>query len=420
MKERIISGVARFLGHVAKRATAKLPASTIVIGVTGSSGKTSTKEAIGMVVSRALGEKNVVVSSGNLNNELGLPLAILGYKEVPSAWRYPFIMLSAWYRAWRFVPASAYVLEYAVDSPGDMDHLVSIMRPNVAVITNIASVHLENYPSLEALVAEKTKIARSLPQNGVLIINGDDKHLANLKEEEALAVRCLTYGSSSACDVRLMGYKLHSNATDFVIKTNDKEQSYAIEALGEQHILAVLPAIAIAKILELDHSSVKQALSQYQPLPGRGNIIFGNKDIVIINDTYNANPLSTEKMLEVLKAMPSKHKVAVLGDMLELGDQSVSEHRRILILAKQAANIVITVGRRMADSKLATHSFLSPTEAAAYLKENIEPGSVIAVKGSQSMRMEIIVKELMLNPDKAEAVLPRQSASWLKKPFELV
>ena len=157
MKERVLRMVARFLGAAAKKMAAKLPPSTIVIGVTGSSGKTSTKEAIGNLFKIAFGD-NCLVSSGNLNNEIGLPLALLGYREVPTAWQYPGVLMGAWWRARNLRPKGAYVLEYAVDRPGDMDKLLDIIKPNIAVFTNIAAVHLENYPTHKALAINKIRV----------------------------------------------------------------------------------------------------------------------------------------------------------------------------------------------------------------------------------------------------------------------
>ena len=419
MKERVLRMVARFLGAAAKKLVAKLSPSTIVIGVTGSSGKTSTKEAIGNLLKIAFGD-NCLVSSGNLNNEIGLPLALLGYKEVPTAWQYPAVLIGAWWRARKLPPKGAYVFEYAVDRPGDMDKLLDIIKPNIAILTNIAPVHLENYPSPKALIAEKLKIVTNLPQNGAVIANGDDIPLKRSVNQLNLAVKVQFFGSSARCEARLTGYKLQSNGTEFTVEHQNKTTRYEIGALGEQHVLAVLPSILVGELLEIDRDTIARALKEYRPLPGRGNIIFGVKDSIIINDTYNANPLSTEKMLEVLQTMPASVKVAVLGDMLELGEASKREHERILALAKKSADQVITVGRRMAEPKLADHSFLSPLEVAQFLKDHLAEGTVLAVKGSQSMRMELIVKELMLDPLKAEELLPRQNKTWLAKPFEPV
>lgn len=419
MKECVLKVVARLLGGAARRMAAKLSPTTLVVGVTGSSGKTSTKEAIGELVKIAFGD-NCLISSGNLNNEIGLPLALLGYREVPSAWQYPFVIIGSYIRGWRKKVLGAYVLEYAVDRPGDMDKLISIIRPNVAVITNIASVHLENYSSIEELIDEKLKIALNLPGSGAVVYNGDDENLTIHIKKLNLSCRQITFGSGKDNDIRLSSHKLESNKTEFSIVVDGKERRYSINALGEQHVMATLPVAAVAKLMELDSETVSKALEKYEPLPGRGNIIFGVKDSVIINDTYNANPLSTEKMLDVLRHMPGPKKVAVLGDMLELGDHSKYEHERILTIAKKSADMVVAVGRRMAEPKIAHHSFLSPMEAAQFLKDNLGEGTVLAVKGSQSMRMEFIVKELMLDRQKADELLPRQNQTWQDKPFELV
>lgn len=421
METWFYSALAWYLGLCARPVIKRASKETPIIGITGSSGKTSTKEVFGALIREKYG-KDALVAPGNLNNEIGLPLAILGFSQTPSFWQYAAIKVQAFGRALAKEPAKAYVLEYGIDHPGDMDFLISVARPTVAVLTNITSVHLEYFKSLQELVKEKTKLAKSV-KDGLVIINGDDKELVGATKN--IEQKVLTFGCSRNCDLKLVDFALKDGLTEFSVIWEDKTEKYTIKALGEQHIMSAMPVIIYAKVNGYTSEHIKTALLKYIPLPGRGNIIAGKKDSVIINESYNANPLSTQKALEVLGKMKGSTKVAVLGDMLELGSQSKNEHERIMRLAKRYADKVIAVGPRMSQAgnarppaRQADKEFDSPLEAAEYLEQNLEPKSIILVKGSQGARTEKIIEKIMAHPDLREKLLPRQNRTWRNTPVK--
>lgn len=415
MQNWIIRLLARYLGWCARRIINRAPKDIITIGITGSTGKTSTKEMMGLLIKEKIGA-GVVISPGNLNNEIGLPLAILGFTQTPSFWQYPAIKLQALWRALTMNPATAYVLEFGVDHPGDMDQLLKIVKPTDVILTNIGPVHLEFFSGLDKLIAEKIKLANAA--RGKILINGDDKHLE--KERKELGDNIKTFGRREDCDLKLIKFTIETDKTQFAVVWQGKEESYEIAALGKHHVMSVLPAILYGYLNNFGDDQIKSAILQYRPLAGRGNVVAGKKSSIIINETYNANPLSMKMALEVLGTMKLSPKIAVLGDMLELGDKSHQEHEVILQLAKEKADLVITVGPRMKEVGLADKAFESPVDAAEYLDSRLERDSVILVKGSQGMRTEMIVEKIMRNPEEADKLLPRKSAGWLKTPFKPV
>ena len=410
MRQTLINLMARYLRWCARRVLGRAPQGTPIIGITGSTGKTSTKELMGLMVREKLGN-SVIVSAGNLNNEIGLPLAILGFAEVPSFWQIPIIKIKALWRALTMNPASAYVLEYGVDHPGDMDFLLSVARPTDAVLTNITPVHLEYFPSLEGLVAEKLKLAAAA---NTIIINSDDKRFA---AADLSNKKVYKFGKAD-CELQVKNIKLADDTTTFTVKYKGREADFAIGALGEQHVMSALPAILYGYINGYTDEMIRTSILKYKPLPGRGIVIDGAKGSTIIDESYNANPLSVEMTLRVLGKIEKNPKIAVLGDMLELGNKSQEEHKRVLELASDIADLVVTIGPRMKEAGLADRSFLSPQEAGEYLSERVEKGAVVLVKGSQSMRMEFISLRLMRDPSKAAEFLPRQNARWLRTPFK--
>lgn len=403
------------MAFCARRVIARAKKDVVIVGVTGSTGKTSAKEALGLVAKHIWRDK-AIVAPGNLNNEVGLPLAILDYQDVPSTWQYPLLLFSALLRAMFLKPAKCYVLEYAIDGPGDMKWLTGIAQPNWTVITNITSVHLEYFNNQEELSSEKLQIIQRLPGGSSVIICGDDAGLLKrIKKSRKYAV--YRYGKNSENDAKISSIKLGNSTTTFNFHMGTVRREFKINALGEHFALSVAPAIIFGINNKLSPDTVQRAIYDFKPVPGRGNVIVGANNSSIINDTYNANPLSVAAALDLLKQLSAKNKVAVLGDMLELGKESEQAHYDVLKMASKIADTVITVGPRMRQAGGGNINFKSPNEAAKYLKDNIERDSIMLVKGSQSIRMEIVVKAIMANPEIAGDVLPRQSRAWLKKPF---
>lgn len=403
--------------------------SPIIIGVTGSVGKTSTRHAIATLLSAKF---RVVTSKENYNNEIGLPLSILNVQS-------PGKNLLGWIKILCLSPkpADVYVLEYAVDHPGDIDYLCSIAKPSIAVLTAISPVHVEFFSSLEALAEEKAKLLEVVPENGLAVINADDSLAIGLGAHAHSPIT--TYGFRDTADVRAMDYTIETRS-DFSFQPNEQfseihfrvktpEESIVVtltNQLGKSAVSSVLAAIVVARSLGLSWDEILAKANAIKNEPGRMNPIAGIKGSLIIDSTYNAAPASMQAALNVLRDFfPTEgaRRIAVLGHMAELGFHTEDEHRLLgLAVAEHGVDFLLTVGdaaniiRRGAieagmDETQALQ-FADPESAGRFLDANIKTGDIILVKGSQSARMEKVVKDIMAEPLRASELLVRQSDKW--------
>jgi len=408
-----------------------------VVAVTGSVGKTSTKDAIFAVLSKNF---HVRKSQKSFNSEFGLPLTILG---APNAWNNPLRWLQiladgvillltrrAGYPEWL-------VLEVGADRPGDISGLRSWLTTDVVVITYIPDVpvHVEFFDSPEAVAEEKASLIDTLRPGGALILNGDDKRTMALAHRlPAPDAKLLTYGFGKNNDVRAEEPALvhEEGGNEWPVGMGAKlvvlDESVEVEmvgALGGHAFLPCIAAAAVAKTLGLSIMDIVAGVEAYTPPPGRMRLMPGIKQTLIIDDTYNASPAATRAGLETLGAIHPKRAIAVLGDMLELGRHSVEEHRKLGAVVAQNAQMLVTVGFRarsiaeaaldngMKDGQILQYE--DSRKAGEELKNLVQEGDIILVKGSQSMRMERVVEELMLEPEKASELLVRQDAEWKKR-----
>lgn len=398
-----------------------------VVAVTGSVGKTSTREAVAIALGQAF---EVRTPQKNYNNEFGLPFAILGEKspgKKPTAWIGLF---------WRSLTIAKYpnllVLEYGADKRGDIGALCDIAPPNISVITAISPVHVANYESLDELILEKQTLAMRTSNEGLVVLNADDATV--LAMQKSITAKVLTYSVGGVADVV---------ASDVVIETQPVIQTRAtVRAFGEESelvlknclgssaISACLAAITVAHQLDIKLTdAVAELNKKMQPVPGRMNPIAGIRGSLILDDTYNAAPASMRAGLEVLHTFvpqkPTMRRIAVLGKMAELGGVSKHEHEMIGRQVASVANLFIAVGEEMKDAaQAAVEAGLSaeqviwlatPVEAGRYLDANIRPGDIVFVKGSQSARMEKAVKDMAADPLHAAQLLVRQEAYWLRR-----
>ena len=404
-----------------------------IIGVTGSVGKTSTREAIRAVLGK---ERNARSSSKNFNNELGFPLTILGdWVDIGGVFFWIRVLLVSMFRV--IVKDRDYqevlVLEYAVDHPGDMKYLLGIARPHIAVFTAVGEipVHVEFFDGPEAVFREKVKLVNQLPSTGFVVLNADDKMVITAQKETRAQV--VTYGFSEKSDVRITNFanQLEEGVlygVSFKFAYHGKIVPVRIKGvLGKAQGYAVAAAAAVGSLFGMNFISIVEALNEkFIPLSGRSRVIPGIKNSVIIDDTYNASPLAMQEALETLHTTSGKRKIAVLGDMLEIGTYTLEAHKDIGKLVAKYADVLITVGLRgkfIAEAALRAgmekkfvSSFMSVCEAGKFLQAKIVKGDIIIVKGSQSVRMEKIVEEVMLEPEKAGKLLVRQNKVWLAKP----
>lgn len=411
----------------------------MVIGVTGSVGKTSTRLAIFAVVK---GKYRAATAEKNYNNEIGLPLAILGmphYGRNIGGWLRGLIRANTRI-VWRSLYPEVLVLEYGVDRPGDMDYLLTIARPDIAVVTAIGElpVHIEFFRDAEELIDEKSKLAAALPPDGCAILNNDDEDVFDMREKAKAEV--VTFGVEEHAEVRLTNYKLFiardadageaPEGITFKISYQGSEVPIRLDdVFGMPHAYAAVAAAAVGVALGMNLVEIAEALRGYTPPPGRMRLIKGNKHSLILDDTYNAAPESMRAALDTLQELPGKRKIAVLGDMREIGTYTEQAHRAIGDRAAEFVDMLLCVGpaakfiadeaktrgvekhaRRLAPAEVLM--FDEAGKAGCALDPMIREGDVILVKGSQSVRMEKVVEEIMTDPARAEKLLVRQEEYW--------
>ncbi len=387
----------------------------VVIGVTGNVGKTSTKDAIACVLSG--GGMRIRGSSRNYNNEIGVPATILGVAPagkniVKWAWN---LLRGTLGILWSPGYPKVLVLELALDRPGDIKYLVRFLKPRIGVVTAIGEipVHVEFFSGPQAISREKSELIKALPLDGTAILNYDDEVVLEMKEKTKANV--MTFGFGEGADVR---------ATNYELKGEDSEEGYIPQGIvfkveyegsvvpirlpnvyGKQQVYTALAAVAVGLACEINLVEISKALESYVSPAGRMNLLRGVKRTWIIDDTYNAAPISTVAALETLKELPAKRKIAVLGDMRELGKYTVEAHERIGEEAVRVCDILITCGMRakfisdearkrgFPENKL--YHFNESQEAGLPLQKLLESGDVVLVKGSRAMRMEKVVEEIV-------------------------
>lgn len=403
-----------------------------VIGVTGSFGKTSTKEAIFTVLSSKF---NVRQNVKNYNNEIGLPLTIIGSN---SKGRSVFGWLAVFIKALSLIIfrdkkyPEILVLEMAVDHPGDMFYLTNLAPCKIGVVTAIGPVHIEFFKTIERIAKEKSVMVSHIDKNGWAILNCDNEYVSEM--ENITRARIMTYGiNNNDVDIKASEISVSQHDSGKIsglsFKLFYKGSSVPVllpNILGEHLIYAALAAAAIGTVYGLNMVDIASALREFKAPNGRMNLIDGIKNTHIIDDTYNAGPDSTIAALNVLgKIATDKKKFAVLGDMLELGDYTESSHREVgksvydnkidyLVVVGTRAEYIASEAEKQGLDKDNIFAFAESEKAGLFLQDKIEEGDFVLVKGSQGMRMEKIVKEIMAEPLRAQELLVRQDKRWLK------
>jgi UDP-N-acetylmuramoyl-tripeptide--D-alanyl-D-alanine ligase len=311
-----------------------------------------------------------------------------------------------------------------------MDYLLRVARPQVGIVTALSEipVHVEFFTGPEAVRREKSKLIGALPVTGFAILNGDDEAVLKMKTETR--AHPMTFGFSKGVELRISGFQ---NQLDKKFRGVSFKLSYGgvtcgvkiVNVFGKSHAYAAAAAAAAGLIYGLNIGKMAEALSNYKPVPGRLNLIPGLKESLIIDDTYNSSPVAAYEALRVLGGLKAKRKIAVLGDMLELGKYTMEAHENVGKLVPKNADFLFTVGNRakfIAERAVKSDfpknkvlNFMDVGEAGLELQRKMQKGDVILVKGSQSVRMEKIVKEVMFEPQRAEELLVRQSPVWLKR-----
>lgn len=394
-----------------------------IVGVTGSVGKTSTKDALYTVLKQRY---QVYKSKKSYNTEFGLPLAILEQDSgFSSAMKWTKTLAGAVWNA--FIGGrhmQMLVIEMGVDKPGDMDRLLKLIHPQVGVMTNIKPVHLAEgqFVDQDDIFREKRKLIDRLPEKGIAVLNADDPYIVSLKDH--LTCRALWYGTAEWADVRVAQAQHSLEGLEYVVQYKDEVVQGTAPLLGSFQIYVLMPAIAVALTQGFTLEEAIEALKEYKLPPGRMNPIPGVRDTLIIDSSYNASPEAVKQALDVLRESGTR-KIAVLGNMNELGSRTDEEHRGVGQYVVNRADLLFTVGEHAAlirDEAIKngflegqTAHFEDTRAAADFLQKIVQKHDTILVKGSQNkVRLERLVKQLMKEPERASELLARQGDEWYK------
>lgn len=405
-----------------------------IVAITGTVGKTSTKDAVYTALSNFYFCRK---SQKSFNSEFGVPLTILGISKVDSVnlslsslffWLkillngVDLIILPAYYPEWL-------ILEIGADKPGDIENVTKWIKPDITIITKLSKVpvHVEFFNSPEEVFKEKGKLVEALKPGGTLILNADDEDVIafkNLSDE-----KIILFGNEFEADIKGNDYEIIYDADDLpqgigfnVIDENESHRIELLETLGAHHAYHILAALSVISALKENIGVAAKSFRKHEPTPGRMRLIQGIKGTLIIDDSYNSSPIALEEALKTLKSLKAKRKIAILGDMLELGKFSNEAHKKAGELARDSADILVTVGlrsRATADSALdngmdekVVFQFDDSKEAGEFMQNIITSHDVILIKGSQGVRMEKVVEELMAEPEKKDNLLVRQYGFW--------
>ncbi len=418
-----------------------------IIAVTGNVGKTSAKEAIAAVLGSI---KTVRYGKGNLNNEFGVPLTIVGnwadeYYEGGNSLLFWLRVIPLSFFRWFFTfdYPEVLIMEYGADKPGDIKILANRFKPHIGVVTAVGEipVHVEYFSGPEGVAKEKSKLVEALDTGDFAVLNSDDLAVLNMRDKTK--ARVITYGFGEGAAVKVSNIDIWSEGNvpmgmGFKLNYSDSFVPVRLRgSLGKSQGYAAAAAAAVGTIFGMNLVQISEALSEYTGPKGRLKILKGVKNSIIIDDTYNASPSSTHMALETLESLFSewfpgralagrgtlsgKRKVAVLGDMLELGRYTIEAHESVGNFLKGFVDVLVTVGSRakfIAESaenqmpKENIHTFDTSTDAKMKVKELIKEGDIVLVKGSQGIRMEKIVEEIMAEPERKRELLVRQDKRW--------
>lgn len=351
-----------------------------VVGITGSVGKTSTKDMIACVLSKKF---EVLKTQGNFNNEIGLPLTLLNLEE----------------------KHEAAVIEMGMSGFGEISRLTAVTQPDVAVITNIGVSHIEKLGSQQGILKAKLEILEGLKPEGLVVLNGDDPLLKGQRGK--LGFRTVFYGMDTALDYGAENYEsLGEEGTSFNITWNKNTYRVKVPVPGVHNVYNALAAIAVGVEMNIPMGTIIDGIAEYSPGNMRQNII-SCKGIKIINDAYNASPQSMQAAISVLEELSAKSRgIAVLGDMLEMGEMAEELHYSVgKFVRNKKIKYLITVGkdsgnisRAVADSDntaIQTCHFNNNSDALEYILNIVRQGDYILIKGSRGMKMEQIAEGLM-------------------------
>ncbi|TLM65815.1 MAG: UDP-N-acetylmuramoyl-tripeptide--D-alanyl-D-alanine ligase [Deltaproteobacteria bacterium] len=349
-----------------------------VVGVTGTSGKTTTKEMLAAILERT---GPGLKSAGNFNNLVGVPLTLFGFQPE---------------HRWA-------VIEMGMSARGEIARLAQIAAPQIGIITNVGAGHLQQLGGISGVARAKGELFIHLPAGGTAIVNVDDPQIGQLPL--ANGVRRVLFGTAPAAQVRAGDVVASEGTVGFTLHLPGSEQAVRLPVPGRHNVLNALAAAAAAWVLEVPVDDIAAGLGEFKPCPGRMELIELPGDLLLLEDSYNANPLSMRAALDALHDLgrPGR-RIAILGDMLELGPTAGDLHREVGALVAKRADWLFTLGdlaheiaRGAAESGLPGERIVSAAsveELTARLRPLLQPGDRLLIKGSRGMRMERISAQL--------------------------
>lgn len=350
-----------------------------VIGVTGSVGKTTTKDMIAEVIST---KYSVLKTRGNLNTDIGLPMSLFHLDKTHDA----------------------VVLEMGMNSRGEIAELCRIAPPEIAVITSVAEAHLESLKTLDNIASAKGEILEGMTPRGVAILNADDERVKSLAAKAPGEV--IMYGSGSDADIKINDYWYHSMRAKCKLDYAGEEVVLSLDFPGKHNLLNALAAIAVGIVMDIELEECVKVLERFYPTDMRNQIFTGNNDLVVINDAYNANVKSTKAALDVLSEVASHRRIAILGDMYELGEYANEAHREIGRYAREKEiDLLIGVGEK---AKLTCEEAINSgmcSDNVYYYKNKLNliedvnlflrANDTVLIKGSRGMELEDVVDAII-------------------------
>lgn len=398
-----------------------------IVGVTGSVGKTTTKLAIAAVL---LADREVRASKGNFNSDLGIALTVIGdwkkeelrlfsRESAPGAHRFKkalFILKvigSGLLKLiqWKQDYPEVLVIEYGIDRPGDMAKLLEIARPNIAVMTAIGATpaHVEFFKGPEEVVREKARLIEALPSTGYAVLNGDDERVTAMHARTRAQI--MTFGFVKTATVQVTQFENRAEGgrpvgAAFKLEHAGTFVPARLEgAFGVSNAYAASAAACVGLIFGINLVSISEALRKYyRPAPHRMELVPGVKNSWIIDDSYNAGPLSMDSALDALKELPAMRKIAILGDMLEIGEYSLEEHEKLGRKAAKVADKLVVIGphaKFIAEGAIKAGfeyknilEFDNENAARAPVQELIRQGDLVLVKASHAIRLDRVVNEI--------------------------
>ena len=347
------------------------------LAVTGSSGKTTTKDMLYFAVSES---RKTLRNLGNLNSEIGLPMTVFNLDE----------------------SHECAVLEMGMYVQGEIDYLAEIVKPHFAIITNVGVAHIQSAGSRENILKAKMEIANYMTQSDVLLINGDNDMLQTV-DTGAIKPSVYKYGLEEHNDIRLISYETTESGMKIRADILGKITEYEIPTLGIHNIYNSLSVMGLCSLMGLDMKKSAEGIRKYQPSKYRMEIksVSGK---TLIEDFYNANPDSMRASIETFRQMQGERKVAVLADMLELGEISEKEHMNAGIQASEIFDVIICIG---SDAKYIgkgaiengfdkgrVYYFANNEEAVSEINSILRPGDAVLMKGSRGMKLEEVAESI--------------------------